>query len=221
MTFDRRVNSSSGSHATHTKLTNGRQPHHGYGLPNTTGDSNGKDNDGLEDNSDENSDSTPLTRPSATTTDIADIVAQALARERANLDNRIAELERQQQEFQEKTSLWEQKLLDMRKQIVDATVHGTINVLTGNSSPFMTKTVAHQQHKETAAELQSLKESMEASNNGVLVLQQHMTILLQRTEQLFAAHHDPTVPSPPRKARATTPLPADSPMADVEGVGEE
>ena len=62
---------------------------------------------------------------------------------------------------------------------------------------------------------------MISTTNGVSVLQAHMTLLLQRTEQLFAANHEPDIKSPPRKARATEPLPADSPMTDVEGVGEE
>ena len=68
----------------------------------------------------------------------------------------------------------------------------------------------------------SLKESMISTTNGVTVLQAHMNLLLQPTEQLFAATHDPNIQSPPRKARATEPepLPADSPMTEVEGVGD-
>ena len=82
---------------------------------------------------DDDSDTTPLTRPSAAfTPDISDLIAQALAVERAALDKRLYELEQQQLVFLEKTA---QKLADMKRQIVEATVSGTISVLTGTSSP--------------------------------------------------------------------------------------
>lgn len=172
--------------------------------------------------SDEESDSTPLTRPSSSSVvDVKELVAQALAEERAKLDTRLSELERKQEEFLERTLNWEQKLVDMRKQIVDATVSGTISVLSGTHSPFATKADTQQLRNDNAAEFQSLKESILSTTNGVTVLQTHMTLLLQRTEHLFAAAHDPDIKSPPRKARATDLLPADSPMTDVEGVGEE
>ena len=172
--------------------------------------------------SDDVSDSTPLTRPSASTVDVGELVAQALADERAKLDCRMAELESKQQAFMESTAKWEQTLSEMRKQIVDATVAGTISVLTGNQSPFSSKADVQQLREDNANEFQSLKESMISTTNGVTVLQTHMTLLLQRTEQLFAASaQDPDIQSPPRKARATEPLPADSPMPDVEGVGEQ
>ena len=158
---------------------------------------------------DDGSDSTPLTRPSASTVDIGKLVAQALAAERVKLDRRLSELESKQQAFLESIDKWEHTLSEMRKQIVDATVTGTISVLTGHQSPFATK-----------ADTQKLCE--DNATNGVTVLQDHMTLLLQCTKQLFAAHHEPDIQSPPRKARATKPaLPADSPMTDVEGVGEE
>ena len=145
--------------------------------------------------------------------------AQALADERAKLDSRLTELERKQEAFMASTAKWEQTISEMRKQIVDATVAGTISVLTGNQSPFATKVDTQQLREDNATEFQSLKESMITTTNGVTVLQAHMTLLLQRTEQLFAATHDPDIQSPPRKARATEPLPADSPMTDVVGVG--
>ena len=169
--------------------------------------------------SDDDSDTTPLTRPSASTVDVGELVAQALADERAKLDSRLTELERKQEAFMASTAKWEQTISEMRKQIVDATVAGTISVLTGNQSPFATKVDTQQLREDNATEFQSLKESMITTTNGVTVLQAHMTLLLQRTEQLFAATHDPDIQSPPRKARATEPLPADSPMTDVVGVG--
>ena len=171
--------------------------------------------------SDEDSDSTPLTRPSASTVDVGELVAQALANERAQLECRMTELESKQQAFMESIDKWEHTLSEMRKQIVDATVTGTISVLTGHQSPFATKADTQKIRDDNATEFQSLKESMISTTNGVSVLQAHMTLLLQRTEQLFAANHEPDIKSPPRKARATEPLPADSPMTDVEGVGEE
>jgi hypothetical protein len=108
----------------------------------------------------------------------------------------------------------------MRKQIVDATVTGTISVLTGTSSPFATKDNAQKQRMENAAEFQSLKESMASNQTALDILQQNMTIMLRQTEQIFEERHDPSTNSPPRKARATEPHPADSPMTNVERVGE-
>ena len=173
------------------------------------------------DDPEDSSDATPLTRPSAAPSDIAELVEKALATERAEMNKRLAIIEQQQKDFQEKTKTWEQKLTDMRKQIVDATVTGTISVLTGQSSPFATKDDAQKQRMENATEFQSLKEGMASNQTALDILQQNMTIMLQRTEQLFAERYDPSVDSPPRKARATKePLPADSPMTDVEGVGE-
>ena len=174
-----------------------------------------------EESGDETSDATPLTRPSAAPSDIADLVAKALATERDELNKRIEALEKQQQEFTKATTKWEQKLMDMRKQIVDATVTGTISVLTGTASPFATKDDALKQRTENATEFQSLKESMVSNQTALEVLQQHMTIMLRRTEQLFVDRHDPTMESPPRKARAKDPqLPADTLMTDVTGVSE-
>ena len=89
--------------------------------------------------SDNDSDSTPLTRPSASTVNVGKLVAQALANERAKLDCRLSELESKQQTFMESIDKWEHTLSEMRKQIVDATVTGTISVLTGHQSPFATK----------------------------------------------------------------------------------
>ena len=171
-----------------------------------------------DDSGDDSSEATPLTRPSAAPSDIADLVAKALATERNDLNTRIAALERQQQEFSAATKQWEQKMLDMRKQIVDATVTGTISVLTGASSPFATKEDAQQQRIENTSEFQSLKESMAVNQSALEILQQHMTLMLRRTEQLFADRHDPSLQSPPRKARATDTSTADSPMTDVTGV---
>ena len=173
-----------------------------------------------DESGDESSEATPLTRPSAAPSDIADLVEKALAVEREEMNKRIAALEKQQREFTEVTKQWEQKLVDMRKQIVDATVTGTISVLTGESSPFATKTDAQKQRMENATEFQSLKESMANNQTTLDVLQEHMTIMLRRTEQLFADRHDPTSESPPRKARAKDTFPADSPMTDVTGVSE-
>ena len=171
---------------------------------------------------DDNSDTTPLTRPSATfTPDISDLIAQALSAKRAALDKRLYELEQQQLVFLEKTAQWEQKLADMKRQIVDATVSGTISVLTGTSSPFATKADVIKQREENIIKFQSLKEGMTSTSNGVAVLQENMHILLQRTEQLFVTKHDPDIKSPPRKSRVTDTLTlADSPMHALEGDGE-
>ena len=111
-------------------------------------------------------------------------------------------------------------MLDMRKQIVDATVAGTISVLTGSSSPFATKEDAQQQRIENTNEFHSLKESLATNQTALDVLQQHMTIMLRRTEQIFADRYDPSLQSPPRKARATDQPTADSHMTDVMGDGE-
>jgi uncharacterized protein YdaL len=119
------------------------------------------------------------------------------------------------------TAKWEQTISEMRKQIVDAMVAGTFSVLTGNQYPFATKADTQQLRKDNATKFQSLKESMISTTNGVTVLQAHMTLLLQQTEQLFAATHDPDIQSPPWKSHATEPLQADSPMTDVVGVGNQ
>ena len=175
-----------------------------------------------DDDVDDDSDTTPLTRPSASTSDIAELVAQAIAAERGALDRRLAELERKQNEFMETTAKMEQKLTEMRKQIVEATVTGTISVLTGSNSPFATKEDAQTQREENAIEFQSIKEGLVATNNGMTIIQQHMTLLLQRTEQLFSGETlDPDIASPPRKARAIDTAPADSHMTDVEGAGDD
>ena len=173
------------------------------------------------DESEESSDATPLTQPSAALSDIAELVEKALATERAEMNQCIADLEQQQHEFIATTKKCEQKLADMRKQIVDATVTGTISVLTaGTSSPFATKEDAQKQRMENATEFQSLKEGTASNQTALDILQQNMTIMLRRTEQLFKARHDPSTESPPRKARAKEHNPADSPMTDAEGVGK-
>jgi hypothetical protein len=167
-----------------------------------------------EQSDDTDSSTTPLTRPSAYTADVADLVAQALAVEREDLNKRLAELERKQTKFMETTAKWEQQFIDMRKQIVDATVSGTISVLTGSNSPFPTKEDAQKQREENTNKFQTMKAGLADTNNRVMVLQQNMTLLLQRTEQLFAATHDPNITSLPRKARPRTSTPAGSPMVD-------
>jgi len=174
-----------------------------------------------DDEDDDDSDSTPLTRPSATMSDITELVAQAIATERGALDRRLFELERKQQEFLETTAKLEDKLNDMRKQIVDATVKGTISVLTGATSPFATKEDAQVQREENANEFQSIKEGLMSTNQGMALLQQHMTLLLQRTETLFSSGHDPDIASPPRKSRAISHNQADSHMSDMEGDGDD
>ena len=137
------------------------------------------------------------------------------------MNKRIEALEKQQHAFTEATKQWEQKMSDMRKQIVNATVTGTISVLTGASSPFATKDDALKQRTENSIKFQSLKKSMATNQSAMDVLQHHMAIMLQRTEQIFADRYEPSVESPPRKARAKdNPSPADSPMTDVEGVSE-
>jgi len=170
---------------------------------------------------DDQSDSTPLTRPSASMSDITELVAHAMAAERGALDRRMAELERKQNEFIETTAKLEEKLNDMRKQIVDATVKGTLSVLTGTTSPFATKEDALAHREANAHEFQSIKEGLSSTNTGLTILQQHMTLLLQRTEKFFSGDHDPDIASPPRKARAINQNPADSHMTDVEGEGED
>ena len=100
------------------------------------------------DDTDDVSDSTPLTRPSASTIDVSELVTQALAAERAKLDRRMSELESKQQAFMESTAKWEQTLREMRKEIVDATVTGTISVLMGNRSPFVTQSDAQKLREE-------------------------------------------------------------------------
>ena len=188
--------------------------------------------DSDEDAADADSDSTPLTRPSTSMSDINELVTQALASERSALDRRLLELERKQNEFIEKTTKLEDKLNDMRRQIVDATVKGTISVLTGATSPFATKEDAQAQREENAVEFHSIKEGLASTNNGMSILQHHMTILLQRTETFMSTTNDPDIKSPPRKSRAisnqtdqtdqTDPSnPTDSHMTDVEGVGED
>jgi chromosome segregation ATPase len=166
---------------------------------------------------DDDSDAIPLTRPSASMSDITELVAQALAAERGALDCRLAELERKQNKFMETTANLEQKLNIMRKQIVEATVKGTISVLTGSTSPFATIEDTQTQRKENANKFQSINEGLSSTNNGLAVLQQHMTLLLQRTEQMFLANHDPDIASPPR---AITNHQANSHMTDMEGAGE-
>ena len=159
--------------------------------------------------------------------DITELVAQALASERGALDRRLLELERKQNEFLETTAKLEVKLNNMRKQIVDATVKGTISVLTGSASPFATKEDALAQREQNANEFQSIKEGLSSTTTGMNILQQHMTLLLQRTKKFLSDNHDPDIASPPRKARAinhTNPedsTPADSHMTDVEGDGED
>ena len=175
----------------------------------------------FEDSGDDSSDATPLTRPSAAPSDIAELVEKALAIEREELNKRIEALEKQQHVFNETAKKWEQKMLDMRKQIVDATVTGTISVLTGAASPFATKDDALKQRTDNAAEFRSLKETLATNQNAMEILQQHMTIMLRRTEQIFADRYDPTLESPPRKARATDyQSTADSPMTDVAGASD-
>jgi hypothetical protein len=78
-------------------------------------------------------------------------------------------LERKQNEFLETTAKLEQKLNDMRKQIVNATVKGTISVLTGSMN------------------FNLLKKGWSLPTTGMVVLHQHMTLLLQRTKQMFSA----------------------------------
>jgi hypothetical protein len=136
------------------------------------------------------------------------------------MNKRIAELEQQQQKFGETFKKSEQKLTDMRKQIVDATVTSTISVLTGTSSPFATKDDAQKQRMENATEFQSLKVGMASNQIALDILQQNMTIMLCWTEQIFEERYDPSTESPPRKARAKEIHPADSPMNDEEGVGD-
>jgi len=214
VTFDRRPSTRSVSvnpNPSQPRTYAASQGNHDYGRT-TLRDDNSADN-----SSDESSDATPLTRPSAAPSDIADLVEKALASEREELNKRFDALEKQQQAFNEATQQWEQKLVDMRKQIVDATVSGTISILTGTTSPFATKSDAHQQRMENATEFQNLKESMANNQTALDVLQQHMTIMLRRTEQIFAERYDPSLESPPRKARAKDRSTADSPMTDVTG----
>ena len=101
----------------------------------------------------------------------------------------------------------------MRKQIVDAKVTGTILVLTGTSSPYATKEDAQKQREENAAEFRTIKESMTSNQTALDILQQNMTVMLRRTEQIFAATYNPSITSPPHKSRATDPSPADSYMS--------
>ena len=159
--------------------------------------------------------------------DINELVTQALASERGALDRRLLELERKQNEFIEKTTKLEEKLNDMRRQIVDATIKGTISVLTGATSPFATKEDAQARREENAIEFHSIKEGLTSTNNGMSILQQHMTILLQRTEAFLSTSTEPDIKSPPRKSRAISNQEndpsnqTDSHMTDVEGVGED
>ena len=54
------------------------------------------------------------------------MVEKAIARERSALDARIAALEAQQQKFLSRVDQWDQQIVAMRTQIVDATVTGTM-----------------------------------------------------------------------------------------------
>jgi len=232
VTFDREARSvtlqDKPSYATRTNKTSTSTPrtfnptstltNYGNQLDSTTRLRRDSDSDSDDD---EHSDSTPLTRPSATMSDITELVAQALAVERSALDRRLLELERKQQEFLDTTEKFEQKLNDMRQQIVDATVKGTISVLTSSASPFATKEDALAQREANATEFQSIKEGLSSTNTGMTILQQNMTLLLQRTERFFSNSHDPDLSSPPRKARAVEHHQADSHMSDMEGDGED
>jgi hypothetical protein len=171
---------------------------------------------------DNDSDTTPILRPSSVTLDIADLVQKAMEKERRELDRQFAALESQQQKFIAKVDQWDQKLQDMRKQIVDTTVQGTMAVFSGAASPFATREDSQLLRKQTAADMQALKEAVTTTNSNMAIIQQSITALIQRTDQLFAANHDPLIPSPPRKTRITghtiSEVPADSPM--TEGGGE-
>jgi hypothetical protein len=175
------------------------------------------------DSDNDDSDATPISRPFSATSNIAEMVEKAIARERSALDARIAALEAQQQKFLSRVDQWDQQIVAMRTQIVDATVTGTMSVLTGETSPFATKDDAQQHREQTAADLQELKEAVTTTNNNMLLIQQSIAALLHRTDELFeSARPSSSAPSPKRKTRVTdgdTSHPADFPMANVEGVG--
>ena len=115
----------------------------------------------------------------------------------------------------------------MQQQIVEATVQGTMSVLTGTMSPFATKEDALQNQTKSSQDIQSLKEQVTTTNRTLAILQQSIDALVNRSR--LGPHHpdDNTITSPPRKMRATEsatqqqcihPSPADSTMQDMEGV---
>jgi hypothetical protein len=115
----------------------------------------------------------------------------------------------------------------MQQQIVEATVQGTMSVLTGTMSPFATKEDALQNQTKSSQDIQSLKEQVTTTNRTLAILQQSIDALVNRSR--LGPHHpdDNTITSPPRKMQATKsatqqqcihPSPADSTMQDMEGV---
>ena len=180
--------------------------------------------------SDTDSDATPQSRPRSTTLDLTSLVEKALAQERSVLDRQFKELESKQKEFLDKVANWESSLQTMQQQIVEATVQGTMSVLTGTTSPFATKEEAFQNQTKSSQDIQSLKEQVTTTNRTLAILQRSIEALVTRSHTALSHQDDNTITSPPRKLRATelTPLhqtahqsPADSTMLDMEGVRED
>ena len=180
--------------------------------------------------SDNDSDTTPQSRTRSTTNDISALVEKALEQERHVLDIRFKDLESKQREFLEKVATWETTIKTMQQQIVEATVQGTMTVLTGTTSPFATKEEALQQQTKSSQDIQSLKEQVTTTNRTLAILQRSIESLVSRIQTIPSHLEDSSITSPPRKMRATeltaqnkdTPnIPADSTMQDMDGVRED
>ena len=124
-----------------------------------------------------------------------------MAKEKAALAAKLAEFERQQNEFNEKVKEWDQKLMAMKQDIVDSTVKGTMNLLTSTSTPFATKEDNIKLQEQTNRVIHA---AVNTTNTEIASLKDGISALLQRTNHLFATIHDPDESSPPRKTQQTT-----------------
>jgi len=132
-------------------------------------------------------------------TEVSAMVEKALAAERLVLEEKFKSLERQQQEFNERVKEWDKKISDMKNEIVESTVQGTVTLLTGTMTPFATKEDNIKLQEQTSTVIHN---AVNTTNNEIASLKEGISALLQRTNHLFASIHDPDETSPPRKTRS-------------------
>ena len=168
-------------------------------------------------------------RTASIQSDVSTMVEKALATERAALQAKFEALEKQQNEFNIKVKEWDTKMEEMKKEIVESTVKGTVTLLTGSMTPFATKEDNIQLQEQTNKVIHT---AVSTTNHEIAGLKEGISELLQRTNRLFASIHNPDETSPPRKMRQpsdresppTSPVrlfPADSDMTIMDGVSED